>query len=96
MIIDDVLKRLPQCESKFEMERLTTYAEIELAIKQINNTERTPRLVVVSLELLKVKKLSVLYLSSFSNDWVDLFVAVSHQTGLDTRSMTQRPIIVGI
>ena len=25
-----------------------------------------------------------------------LFVATSHQTGLDTMSMTQRPIIVGI
>ena len=41
MMMADVLESLLQCKTKFEMDQLPTYAEIEIAIKQINS-ERAP------------------------------------------------------
>ena len=52
-----------------------------IILKGINNFSKRP---IYSKRIRTIIKVSI------------IFVAASHQTGLDARSMTQRPIIVGI
>ena len=54
IMIDDILENLSRCELKFEMDRLLTYAEIEIAIKQIN-PGRAHGLYGLSVELSNMK-----------------------------------------
>ena len=67
MFIADV----PQCETKFEMDHLLTYAEIALAIKQIN-IGRASGLDDLPVELLSVKMFSMLDLISSQSAGMDL------------------------
>ena len=67
------------------------HSEIELTIYKLKWYSRTN---IISLTLLVLCPKLVLLLTKVFQYWI--FVSASHQTGLDTRSMSRRSIIVRV